>query len=210
MTLQSWLIYLLFVLAATATPGPAVLFIMTNAALHGRHKAVFCALGNITGLLFMGILSVTGLGALLSASEPAFNLIKYCGAAYLIYLGVKLCLQKGPGLNEIQDEIASTAVPSSKLFLQAFIVAVSNPKAIVFLTALFPQFINIDAPLPPQFLILIATLMILSFTFLMTYGILAHQAKTWLAAPRRVRCVSRVSGAVFMGFGVLLAASSHG
>ena len=209
MTVQSWLMYLMFVLAATATPGPAVLFIMTNATLHGKRKAAFCALGNIAGLLFMGILSVAGLGAILNTSEIVFNIIKYCGAAYLIYLGAKLCFQKGPDFHEIQKSLNVTEVSSEKLFFQAFIVAVSNPKAIVFLTALFPQFLNIDTPLFPQFMILIATLMTLSFIFLMLYAFLAHKAKTWLARPNRVRYVSCTSGAIFMGFGVLLATSSN-
>ena len=198
----------MFVLAATATPGPAVFFIMTNATLHGKRKAAFCAMGNIAGLFCMGIFSVTGLGAILNTSEIIFNIIKYCGAAYLIYLGMKLCFQKGTDFQAVHKSLKVTEVSSEKLFFQAFIVAVSNPKAIVFLTALFPQFLNIDTPLIPQFLILIATLMTLSFTFLMLYAFLAHKAKTWLARPNRFRYVSCTSGAIFMGFGVLLATSS--
>ena len=88
MTLQSWLMYLALVFVATSTPGPAVLFIMTNATLHGWRKAVFAALGNIAGLLCLGIIAVTGLGTILNTSEIIFNMIKYMGAAYLIYLEI--------------------------------------------------------------------------------------------------------------------------
>jgi homoserine/homoserine lactone efflux protein len=201
--------YLMLVIVATSTPGPAVLFIMTQSTLHGWRKAAFSALGNIMGLFCMGILTVTGLGAILNTSEIIFNAVKYFGAAYLIYLGVRLFFQKGLNFQSTESHPVAVHVPSARIFFQAFGVAVSNPKAIVFLTALFPQFLNIDAPLIPQFFILIFTLMTLSFSFLMFYALVAHKAKTWFAKSGRVRIVSRASGAIFVGFGVLLAASSN-
>ena len=209
MTIQSWLMYLMLVIVATSTPGPAVLFIMTNSTLYGWRKATFSALGNITGLFCMGILTVTGLGVILNASEIIFNVVKYFGAAYLIYLGIKLFFQKGPDFQSAQSHPIAANVPSIKIFFQAFGVAVSNPKAIVFLTALFPHFLNINEPLIPQFVILISTLMTLSFTFLMFYALMAHKVKTWLAKSSRVKFVSRTSGIIFMGFGILLATSSN-
>lgn len=209
MTIQSWLMYLMLVIVATSTPGPAVLFIMTNSTLYGWQKATFSALGNITGLFCMGILTVAGLGAILNASEIIFNVVKYFGAAYLIYLGIKLFFQKGPDFQSAQSNLIAANVPSIKIFFQAFGVAVSNPKAIVFLTALFPQFLNINEPLIPQFVILISTLMTLSFTFLMFYALMAHKVKTWLSKSSRVKFVSRTSGVIFIGFGVLLATSSN-
>jgi threonine/homoserine/homoserine lactone efflux protein len=199
----------MLVIVATATPGPAVLFIMTNSTLHGWRKATFSALGNISGLFCMGVLTVTGLGAILNTSEIVFNGVKYAGAAYLIYLGIKLFFQKGPDFQSAQSDLIAADVPPATIFFRAFGVAVSNPKAIVFLTALFPQFLNINAPLIPQFFILISTLMTLSFSFLMLYALLAHKAKTWLASSGRVRLISRISGTIFMGFGVLLATSSN-
>ncbi|MEN8243347.1 MAG: LysE family transporter [Thermodesulfobacteriota bacterium] len=96
-----------------------------------------------------------------------------------------------------------------KIFLQALGVAVSNPKAIVFLTALFPQFISIGHALVPQFTILIATLMSFSFFFLMGYALLAHSAKNWLTGMHRIKAVNRTSGSIFIGFGFLLAPSSN-
>ena len=209
MTIQSWLMYLMLVIVATSTPGPAVLFIMTNSTLYGWQKATFSALGNITGLFCMGILTVAGLGAILNASEIIFNVVKYFGAAYLIYLGIKLFFQKGLDFQSAQSNLIAANVPSIKIFFQAFGVAVSNPKAIVFLTALFPQFLNINEPLIPQFVILISTLMTLSFTFLMFYALMAHKVKTWLSKSSRVKFVSRTSGVIFIGFGVLLATSSN-
>jgi homoserine/homoserine lactone efflux protein len=209
MTIQSWLMYLALVFVATSTPGPAVLFIMTNATLHGWRKAVFAALGNIAGLLCLGIIAVTGLGTILNTSEIIFNMIKYMGAAYLIYLGIKLLVQKNTDFMTINSQLISKDISSNKLFFQAIGVALSNPKAIVFLTALFPQFINTNQTLLPQFSMLIVTLMIFSFSFLMFYALLAHKAKIWLAKPNRIKAFNRTSGSIFVGIGVFLATSSN-
>ncbi|MCP3953556.1 MAG: LysE family translocator [Desulfobacterales bacterium] len=209
MTVQSWLMYLTLVLVATATPGPAVLFIVTHASLHGWRKAVFAALGNIVGLFSLGIIAVTGLGTILHTSEIVFSFIKYAGAAYLIYLGMRMIFQKGLDFEEINHQSVESTASAPRIFLQALGVAISNPKAIVFLTALFPQFIDTGRALVPQFTMLIATLMGFSFIFLMSYALLAHTAKTWLIRPNRVKAVNRTGGAIFIGFGVLLAASSN-
>ena len=209
MSLQSWLLYLSFVFIATATPGPAVFFIMTKASLHGWKRACFSALGNICGLFVLGLIAVTGLGAVLKASELLFNLVRYAGAAYLIYLGLVQFFQKSRPIDPLENKEAIPEISSFKIFIQAFGVAVSNPKAIVFLTALFPQFILIDQPLIFQFLRLVTTLMAFSFSFLMFYAFLAHKAKNWLAAPSRMKWFNRTSGSAFIGFGVLMATSSR-
>jgi len=209
MTLQSWLIYLALVFAAVSTPGPAVLFIMTNTTLYGWRKSIFAALGNIVGLFILGVIAVTGLGALLNTSELIFNLVKYAGATYLVYLGLKLFFQKGIDLNKIQAHFSPEVKSTKLIFIQALGVAISNPKAIVFLTALLPQFLHVEQPLIPQFSLLIATLMFFSFAFLMFYALLAHKAKFWLMQPHRIKIFGRISGSIFVGFGALLATSSH-
>ena len=176
MSLHSWLLYLSFVFVATATPGPAVFFIMNKSGLFGWRKASFSALGNITGLFVLGLVAVTGLGAVLKASETLFTLVRYVGAAYLVYLGLMQIIQQ-PGRTPEEERNGLRRESGFRIFLQAFGVAVSNPKAIVFLTALFPQFIAIDRALAPQFTALILTLMGFSFFFLMGYALLAHQAR---------------------------------
>lgn len=209
MTIESWIIYLALVTAATATPGPAVLFIVTNSTLYGWKKAIYAALGNIIGLLFLGIIAITGLGTILNTSVTFFNILKYAGAAYLVYLGLKLIFQKHSSFSSIKENIDSTDITSKKIFSQALAVAISNPKAIVFLTALFPQFINIDEALIPQFLLLITTLMSFSFFFLMSYALLAQRIKNWLNKSERIKNFNMASGSIFIGFGLLLAASSN-
>ena len=93
-------------------------------------------------------------------------------------------------------------------YLQAMIVAISNPKAIVFLTALLPQFVDIEKALLPQFSQLIGTLMLFSFLFLMGYALLFYRMKDWLQKPGSGNTFNRISGTVFVGFGLLLATSS--
>lgn len=93
--------------------------------------------------------------------------------------------------------------------MHAYGVAMSNPKAIIFLTALFPQFIDTANPVAPQFSILISTLMVMSFLFLMTYAALTHNARNLLTHPDRMKYFNRATGSVFIGFGVLLAASQQ-
>lgn len=209
MSLESWIIYLALVIAATATPGPAVLFIVTNSALYGWKNATYIALGNIAGLMILGIVAISGLGTILNASASIFNVIKYFGAAYLFYLGVKLIFQKTSGSISTAEQIIPSEIKSNRLFVQALLVAVSNPKAIVFLTALFPQFINTHSPLFGQCLVLLITLMLFSFSFLMFYAFLAQRTKNWLGEPNRIKYFNRSSGAVFIGFGILLATSSN-
>ena len=97
--------YLTLVLIATATPGPAVLYIVTNASLHGWRKAGFAALGNITGLLILGIIAITGLGSILKTSTVIFNVVKYAGAFYLAYLGLKMIFQKGMDFSKIVNHL---------------------------------------------------------------------------------------------------------
>lgn len=204
MTLQSWSIYLILVAIATSTPGPAVVYIVTNSSLYGAKKAVFAALGNILGLLCLGTLAISGLGTILHTSAYLFSLIKYAGAAYLVYLGIRMIIQSN---GEIQSQMVDhriANISSVKLFLQAFGIAVSNPKAIVFLTALLPQFIAVEYPIIPQFAALIGVLMLSSFMFLMLYAQMASRAKVWFKNSRRDTTIKRASGSLFVGMGFLL------
>ena len=108
MTLQSWFMYFALVLVATSTPGPAVLYIMTNAAMHGWKKSLFAALGNITGLFFLGAIAVIGLGAVLKTSVLLFTLLKYGGAAYLVYLGIKMVRSANSDLGQMKQQYKSS------------------------------------------------------------------------------------------------------
>lgn len=209
MTMQIWFIYLLLVITTSLTPGPTVFFMMSNTTLYGYKKAIFIAFGNIIGLLFLGVISISGLGTILQTSEFIFNIIKYIGATYLIYLGVKLILQKKFNLDNLQNKINYINISQNKLFLQAFAISISNPKGIILLTALFPQFINPNQNLMPQFFVLIGTLMFVSFSVLMGYALLAERAKNLLKKENRIKIMNKTIGSLFIGFGAFLAISSN-
>lgn len=209
MNIESWIIYLVLVIAATATPGPAVLYIVSSSTLYGWKKATYAAFGNIVGLFCAGIIAVAGLGAILNTSVACFNILKYSGAAYLVYLGLKLIFHKNTSFSSFKGQKSLSEIASHRVFFQALLVAMSNPKAIVFLTALLPQFINVEGALLPQFAILIATLMSFSFFFLMLYSLLVQRFKGWLNKSGRMQNFNRASGTVFIGFGILLATSSN-
>jgi len=209
MSVHLWSIYVALVLAATATPGPAVLFVMTSSAQHGWQKTLFAILGNITGLLCLGGVAIAGLGAILSTSAMLFNAIKYLGAAYLIYIGLKLFFMKPPPEPACGETNIMPVVSPAKLYFQALAVSLSNPKAIGFLTALFPQFIDTNQALVPQFTVLITVLIGFSILFLMLYSLAAHTLRAWLRRSNRIRMFNRISGSVFIGFGLALAAASN-
>jgi len=103
-------------IAATATPEPADLFIMTTSTLYGWKKALFAALGNIVGLLALGLVAITGLGAMLHASVALFNIVRYIGAAYLVYLGIRLILSKNTTIPVINGQCHTKSISSQKLF----------------------------------------------------------------------------------------------
>lgn len=207
MPLESWLLFSSIAFVATVTPGPAVLLVTTHSLQFGPKRSVVTILGNISGLFLMSLCSVLGLSTLLIYSTTAFMIIKILGAVYLVYLGIKLWLH---GVNRA-DVISETFRPAGPLHLyrQGLLVALTNPKAIIFTTALFPQFVVASRPLAGQFALLVSTFMSFSFLCLVAYAIASHIAKQrtrpWLSA----KVTGRLFGGVFVLAGVALATASR-
>jgi len=171
-------------------------------------KAVFTICGNISGLFIMSLFSVLGLGALVLCSSTAFSLLKILGALYLIFLGIKMW-RNGFYRTEDQLNIRTTHSPDKcKLYLHGVTVALSNPKAIAFTTALFPQFIDHTIPLLPQFSLLVITFMLYSFICLAIYGWLSAKTRDGLRNSRLEQIISRLFAALFIGSGIGLATTS--
>ena len=162
----------------------------------------FSSLGNVTGLLVISSVTMLGLGALLKASASIFTGFKLVGAGYLIFLGLKQWRTQG----SVFTQAATGEVPGedrpARLFRQGLLIALTNPKAILFFSALFPQFIRPEQAVAPQFLILTGTFMSFSFMVLMSYGLLAHSARAWLACGHRATWFNRLSGSIFLVLGV--------
>ena len=202
---HSILTFTLVAAIAIASPGPATLMAINNSLAHGQRSTIWSSLGNASGLFCLSAAAMLGLGALLASSEALFNAVKIIGAGYLFYLGVKQLLKKGPMLPDgIEGEAGRVRPTRGKLYKSAFLTAVTNPKATMFFTALFPQFIDQGAALLPQFLILTSIFMALSVSSLSVYAALASRAKGVLTRPALSRWVSRVVGSTFIGFGAAI------
>lgn len=207
MSVETWLAFSALALVATLVPGPAVLLAVSHALSKGMGSACCAIAGNLTGLLLMSAASVLGLSALVLNSAVGFLLIKYLGAAYLIYLGLKLWRH---GFTQASSDAASRVRIRGGLwrsYLQGLLTALSNPKALAFTSALFPQFIDIQQALLPQFSVLVATFLFLSASCLAGYAYLSR--RLWQAQRQRRsgKLLSRLFAGSFVGAGVALAAS---
>jgi threonine/homoserine/homoserine lactone efflux protein len=211
MTYDSWLLFTSIALMATITPGPAILLVSTHSVSFGTKYSVATMVGNVSGLFIMSLLSVMGLSAIILHSVPIFFTVKLLGAGYLIFLGLKLW-RNGFGLETIRaaEKGEVRHQPNIiKLYVNGLLVALTNPKAIAFTTALFPQFIQSDRPMLPQFSILIVTFMFLSFVCLLGYAMMAEGTKNRSAQIKVPGFMSKVFGCVFISSGVFLATATQ-
>lgn len=201
MDAQTWMIFFVVAFVAIASPGPAILLAISNSLTYGFKSVIFSSLGNVAGLFVLSSAAIFGLGAVLKTSTTLFLIIKLIGAAYLIYLGIRQWRSK-TNLFEESDHTQKKVRSRKRLFSEGFLIAVTNPKAILFFTALFPQFINLQTEIIPQFFLMTLTFMGLSFFALSSYGLLAAKAKHWLSTQHRVKWFNRTIGSLFVLIGI--------
>ncbi|MBS1143927.1 MAG: homoserine/homoserine lactone efflux protein [Proteobacteria bacterium] len=204
MTLAVWLGFFLASVLIAITPGPGAVISMSTGMRHGYLAALTAILGLQVAILLHLFIVALGLGALLAASETAFSLVKFVGAAYLVWLGI----QKWRAPPTPVDE-AAVDVGRKGLFLQGLLVNLTNPKAIIFVGALVPQFVDSGQPLIPQYLLIAATLCATDLTVMSGYALAAVHLGRWLHDPRSIRLQNRLFGGLFASAGALLAASSR-
>jgi threonine/homoserine/homoserine lactone efflux protein len=207
MNFETWFYYLLTILVLTSTPGPSVLFSVSNGLNGGVKKAFFGAFGGTSAITIIMTLSFTGMGVLIMASDIAFNIIKWIGVAYLIYLGVSAILSKDESF--LVDGKSSKPQSFRATYFSGFMVGASNPKAILFFTALFPQFVEPTAPLWPQFIALSLTFIAFEMGWLMIYAYFASKALPWLQVKGRAKLLNRITGSLFVTAGAFLATTSR-
>ncbi|MCG9698397.1 LysE family translocator [Shewanella sp. Isolate11] len=202
MNLDTWLLYLFAIVMLAISPGTMAVLSMSHGIHFGKRRSLATACGSVSSALLLMFASAAGLGALLSASEYGFVLLKYCGAAYLGYLGIKLLLSKPstPGF-ELQRQSKGTP---KQMFKQAFLVGISNPKDLLFFGALFPQFIDLNAPQGQQLMILALTWAIVDFSFVMIYASMANVLAPKLKASQQLHWFDRVSGGIFITLATIL------
>ncbi len=200
-------IWLAFVAASTALlmiPGPTVLLVLSYAISQGRRVALATAAGVALGDLVAMSASLAGLGALVLASATLFTALKWIGAVYLVYLGVKLFKSASTARLGDLDQVAETRAFS--VFGHAAAVTALNPKSIAFFIAFVPQFVVIDRPLLPQFAILVATFVGLATLNALAYAVLADRLRARIARPSVLAWVSRIGGGALVAMGIATAA----
>ncbi|WP_028535034.1 LysE family translocator [Paludibacterium yongneupense] len=203
MLYKTWLLFLTTVFFVSATPGPNMLLAMTHGINYGVRRTCATCLGLMCGLSLIMIASAAGLGALLATSETLFSAVKYLGAAYLVYLGVKTW-RAAPQLLQRKADARGAADTPARRMRTGFLVAMSNPKAFIFFTALFPQFMDAHQAQGPQLAILALTFFIIETSWQFAYASGGARLAGWLNSARRLKLVNRVSGGAFISAGVVL------
>jgi threonine/homoserine/homoserine lactone efflux protein len=204
MALSDWFAFLFVSLFVTFTPGPAVLLAVSNSLSVGPARAMISSLGNAVGLLLVSTAATAGLGVVLQTSATAFLVLKLLGAGYLVYLGIRQWRSGGAMFAEPSGAQARASTPAWRLFGNGLTVALTNPKAILFFTALFPQFMHAGAGAAQQFVMLTVTFAGCAVFAHAVYVLLARGVKGRLAEPRRARLLNRVFGGSFVVLGVSL------
>lgn len=206
MSIEHWLAFVAASAVLLAIPGPTILLVISYALGHGRRVTGAIVAGVALGDFTAMTASMLGLGALLAASAEIFTLLKWVGAAYLIYLGIKLW--RAPVAAEAPD--GTVAAPPAerplRIFLHAYAVTALNPKGIIFFVAFLPQFLDTTRPVLPQMAIFEATFLVLAVLNTAMYATMAAMARRTIRKPRVQRLVNRTGGTLMIGAGLFAAA----
>ena len=203
MTVEVYLAYVVASAILLAIPGPTILLVVGYALSEGRRAAVGTVAGVALGDFTAMTLSVFGLGAVLATSAFWFAVLKWLGAAYLIYLGIRMWRAK-PG--SLDADTGGDRLPRRKMMLHAFMVTALNPKSIAFFVAFLPQFLNPAQPLLPQMLLLGSTFLVLAVANAAAYALLAGGVRKTVRRPAVMTAINRVGGTLLIGAGLLTAA----
>jgi threonine/homoserine/homoserine lactone efflux protein len=188
-----------------AIPGPAVMLVLKQALMRGRASALSTALGILVADLIWTLASVVGLTALLVSSQTVFDVVRYLGALYLIYLGARLLLSRGT-LLAAPDTRDTDEAPKRNLrgFREGLLSDLSNPKTVIIFSSVIPQFLHAGAS-PGAVLVLGITFTLIGFASLVLYTLVFSAAAGVLRNPRAVRAVLRIGGSLLVAFGAGLA-----
>jgi len=201
MSLQVYLAFVAACIALALLPGPVVTLLIANGLRHGTRAALINIAGVQTGLLIMiGIVAI-GLTSLMATMGYWFIWVRLFGAAYLIWLGIKLIRFPVEGIG---NEAVPPPPPRGGFFLQGLLVLVSNPKLLIFFGAFLPQFMDMNRDHASQATLLGVTFMVIAAVTDGAYALLAGRARTLFSA-KRTRLVSRISGSFMIGGGIWLA-----
>lgn len=207
MSLGFILLFSLTVFVASIIPGPTMLLALTHGIQHGAKKSIASAMGNLTVTLIQASISIAGLGTILLASETIFKAIKWAGATYLVFIGISILLSSKEAFSFGASNKSKKSNSLRNMYLQAALVTAGNPKAIVFFTAIFPQFINEQSGFFYQSCILLSIGSLIAFTCFMIYAIGGSKIFSLFSNANAGKYIKRIIGGTFIGVGIGLAIS---
>jgi len=211
MALHTWWLFACTVFLLCATPGPNMLHSLTRSVHFGVRRSVAAMGGCLTALFLALVVSAAGVGAVMQAWPWLFSVIRYAGAAYLIWLGIKAwrsaarsAAREGDDAEGDVEVVTGPVLSVGALYRGGFLIGISNPKLLLFAVAFFPQFIDPHAPWMVQFGLLVGTFLGCEAFWLLMYGMGGQRLSRWLDRPGMRRAFDRVTGAIFVGFGAVL------
>lgn len=204
MTMQTWWLFVVTVFFISATPGPNMMHALSRSVQVGFRRSLAAMAGCISALFLALVLSMVGIGAVLAATPRLFDVIRYAGAAYLVYLGIKAWRAGDAAETGNENSRPETRASGWSLYRNGFLVGISNPKLLLFAAAFFPQFIDHHQPVLPQFGILLVTYLFSDGLWLSLYGLGGHSLSRFLSRRPVRRAFNRLTAVVFVAFGVVI------
>lgn len=201
-------VYIAFVVATTimiALPGPSVLLTVAHSISFGWQHALFTVAGATMGIAVQLIVAAIGLTSLLNVVAEAFEWLRWAGAAYLVYLGIKQWRSASEPL-----EFDTSSVSKTNLFVQGLVITIPNPKSLIFIAAFLPQFIDAARPLGLQFTFIVPTFLVITFTVTSGWALVAGNVRGFLQSQRAFQSVLRTAGGLMIMAGVGLALARRG
>lgn len=202
--LDTLLPFIAFSLVIIAIPGPSVMFAISRALVLGRRGAIITVVGNGIGVFVQAVAVSVGLGILIESNEVLMTVIRLAGAGFLIYLGINSLRHRRDGIDSPET---ANKTPSRNLLRESIIVGMSNPKTIVFFSAIFPQFVDAArGPIVLQMLILSVVFVVFGISGDAVYALSAGAARDWFAqSPQRIVTIRVIGGTLILGLGVATA-----
>ena len=195
MSFDTWLFFCITEAVLSFTPGPAVLLVISLALTRGARDGLLASLGILAANAIYFLLSATGIGAILLASWEVFFLIKWLGAAYLVWLGIRMLLSRSEAA--ATDHGAASREPNP--LRHGMVTQGANPKALLFFSALLPQFVDPGRPVAPQVAILAVSSITLEFLILSLYVAVCHRARGMMRRPGFATALNRAGGVLLIG-----------
>jgi homoserine/homoserine lactone efflux protein len=206
---QIWFVTAPFLLLLALSPGPNNFTAMYNGMQVGPQKAIIAVFGRNVAFVILMTVSALGLGAVIVTSAFWFNIVKWLGVIYLLYIGIKIWRSAAVALDQHELENGVISRGHFSRIRQEFLIAISNPKAILTFTAIFPQLLDLSLPVAPQFFMIGVTFIICEFISGYVYAVSGKQIHRLIKSQKGMIKLNKSMGSVFMFASILLASSSR-